>query len=82
MWPLRPAVRATLVLVLSMLAAVEILAELSPHGPTIFPLTAGHGVTEGDLPGIGLGAAALAVALPLARRRQRHPVERAPEGSA
>ncbi len=65
-----------------MLAAVEVLAELSPHGPTILPLTAGHGVTVGDLPGIGLGVGALAVALPLARRRRRHPVEHAPEGSA
>jgi hypothetical protein len=81
MWPLHPAVRATLVFVMLVLAAVEILAELSPHGPTLVPLTAGHGVTVGDLPGLGLGAAAIVVGRPLVRSRRRGELgERREEG--
>jgi hypothetical protein len=55
--------RLLLALLLVIVAVLAIIVEPFPHGPTLLPITAEHGVDAGDLPAVALLLAAAWLAL-------------------
>jgi hypothetical protein len=55
--------RLLLALLLMILAVLAIVVEPFPHGPTLLPITAEHGLNAGDLPALALLLAAVWLAL-------------------